>query len=107
MCGRYLGLYDLTVPSDGADGTGMTEYHLVIMANVFETNLPITERFDLKGSTHHRTVGKRRADTLPHSELLIVLIQQSINETCRARSAVLVGPLLAILTVRLLVGDNL
>ena len=50
---KYLGLYDLEVPE--ADGSGgSTIYHLVVMANVFNTSLPIAERFDLKGSTFGR-----------------------------------------------------
>lgn len=42
---KYLGLYDLEVPE--ADGSGVTLYHIVVMANVFNTPLPIAERFDV------------------------------------------------------------
>ncbi len=67
---KYLGLYDLTVPNANTDGSTAT-YHLVVMANVFNTNLQIEERFDLKGSTHQRTVGPSMRGTpgLVHKDL--------------------------------------
>ena len=49
---KYLGLYTLELPAHD------DQYHLVIMRNVFWTELEIEERFDLKGSTHGRTVGE-------------------------------------------------
>ena len=52
---KYLGLFDLRVPN--TKGHSAKVYHLVIMANVFNTSLSVDERFDLKGSTHGRTVG--------------------------------------------------
>ncbi|EKX51326.1 hypothetical protein GUITHDRAFT_66274, partial [Guillardia theta CCMP2712] len=45
---RILGQFDLV--HEGI------RYHLVVLANVFNTSLPIHERFDLKGSTFKRTV---------------------------------------------------
>eukprot|EP01043_Picozoa_sp_COSAG02_P020904 COSAG02_NODE_1045_length_15004_cov_13.824220_3_plen_1075_part_00 len=67
---KYLGLYDLAVPNANTDGSTAT-YHLVVMANVFNTNLQIEERFDLKGSTHQRTVGPSMRGTpgLVHKDL--------------------------------------
>ena len=44
---KYLGLYDLRVPTGG--GNGCKVFHLVIMSNVFNTPLEVHERFDLKG----------------------------------------------------------
>ena len=35
-------------------------YHLVVLANVFNTTLAIHERFDLKGSWYKRTLGRLR-----------------------------------------------
>lgn len=48
---KYLGLYDLRVPTAGfgATNNGYKVFHLVIMSNVFNTPLDIHERFDLKG----------------------------------------------------------
>lgn len=47
---KYLGLYSLDVPTS-AGSRGTTTHHLVVMANVFNTPLTISERFDLKGTT--------------------------------------------------------
>ena len=45
-------------------------YHLVVLANVFNTTLPIHERFDLKGSSFKRTLGRRRGTPgLVHRDL--------------------------------------
>ena len=40
----FYGMYKLQVP-------GHPVYHLIVMSNVFFTKVPITEKFDLKGST--------------------------------------------------------
>jgi hypothetical protein len=59
---RILGQYDLCHDSH--------TYHLVVLANVFNTTLDIHERFDLKGSRYKRTLGKRRGTPgLVHRDL--------------------------------------
>eukprot|EP01052_Picozoa_sp_SAG31_P006778 SAG31_NODE_315_length_17848_cov_18.145811_8_plen_863_part_00 len=70
LIAKYLGLYDLTVQSS-SDASKTTVHHMVVMANVFWTQLPIDERFDLKGSSFKRTVGekKRGAAGLVHKDL--------------------------------------
>lgn len=52
---RILGLFELH--HDG------NSHKLIVVANVFNSSLPIHERFDLKGSTYKRTVGLDRRGT--------------------------------------------
>jgi len=59
---RILGQFDLTHDKN--------TYHLVVLANVFNTTLAIHERFDLKGSLYKRTLGRRRGTPgLVHRDL--------------------------------------
>ena len=47
---RILGLFELQHDSK--------THKLVVVANVFNSSLPIHQRFDIKGSTYKRTVGR-------------------------------------------------
>jgi hypothetical protein len=52
-------------------------YHLVVLANVFNTTLAIHERFDLKGSSYKRTLGRLRGTPGLVCLLLSLLISLS------------------------------
>ena len=61
---RFLGLYTLSEssPQRSNKAGGGNTYHFVVMANVFDTDLDMQERFDLKGSVYQRTVGVSEHD---------------------------------------------
>ena len=51
---RFFGLHKIKLKTDG----GFQRIYFIIMANVFNTTLPIEKRYDLKGSKQGRLVKK-------------------------------------------------
>lgn len=56
---RFCGLHKIILKPRKSKKDRQKKY-FVIMRNVFNTTLEIHQRFDLKGSTHKRTIGKNK-----------------------------------------------
>lgn len=56
---RFCGLHKIIIKPRKSKKDRQKKY-FVIMRNVFNTTLEIHQRFDLKGSTHKRTVGNNK-----------------------------------------------
>eukprot|EP00283_Hemiselmis_rufescens_P002837 CAMPEP_0173422004 /NCGR_PEP_ID=MMETSP1357-20121228/2879_1 /TAXON_ID=77926 /ORGANISM="Hemiselmis rufescens, Strain PCC563" /LENGTH=866 /DNA_ID=CAMNT_0014384977 /DNA_START=148 /DNA_END=2748 /DNA_ORIENTATION=- len=70
---RILGLFELH--------HARKTHKLIVVANVFNSSLPIHERFDLKGSTYKRTIGRDRRGTsgIVHKDIDFMQMGRSIT----------------------------
>lgn len=74
LINRYYGMYSIK-PSVGSN------VRLIVMNNVFDTNLHIDERYDLKGSTEGRTASEkeRKRETPVYKDLDFLQANRKIN----------------------------